>query len=256
MLHDLHHTLLNPDELHTLAARILQIADGVIGEDEYPRSLHDKLGKQVTKFQQAISHEQASALTPELAERDEERDEAFLAFRDIVKGYTRFHDKSKAAAAQEIENLIKERDWSLYRLGYTQESSQLDILLRELANPEMFKHVEELNLRDFYDELLNRHKKFEEVYQERLKEDAADEYPGLVRAKQEIARLMQGMITYLDISADIDPDRFKTASEKVDEAILEITARARARQTRRENEEEVSVNAGADPDAPVDQDVI
>lgn len=231
-------SILSKDELYTSSDRMQQILSNNAIKDPFVGSVLPVLQKNIKDLGIALGKDSSSEFTDELANKDENRDTTFVGLRDYCKAFTNSSDKTKAKAAELLINIFQERGWSIFRLGYSAESSQLNVLIQDLEGEAAQNALAAINATDWLTDLKAAQQAFENTYQEKVSSEAGQDYPLISETRKRIARYMQALLSYIDIQSELNSTGFTELVEKIDEVITDTLSIARARRTRNENENE------------------
>jgi hypothetical protein len=235
-LKDLPFSLLSADEVHTSAGRINQVVLDSGVADPYIEQVRPPLHKSMQALSTAIGSSRASVFTRRLADGDGQRDARFVGFRDYSQAFIYHPDPEKSAAASLLVRLIQNRDWSLHRLGYAVETSQLNGLLNDLQSPEARASIKTIGAETWVTDLEEAQKAFEKLYQEKIDAESKEDYPLISEARKKVIRYLEGLLIYIDMMAELKPETYEPIAVKIDEVIVDVVAVARARRTRKEND--------------------
>ncbi len=197
----------------------------------------------VEAVEQALGRERASSFTAQLAERDQERDDAFVALRDFAKASSSRGKSEVAKAGELIYRIFQRRGLTLYRLGYMQQSAALNLLFEDLSMPAAQNSLEVLQAVSWLDDLRTAHEAFEQTYSEKVSSEARQDYPLLRAARLRLGRHVETLLGCLEVlqrfvEQDGTEAELATLSQltgKVNEIITEVMTVARARRTRESN---------------------
>lgn len=226
-------------ELNIMGSRIIDALGDTFNTYVFIKELIEATAKDLENLNGALGQSKKNKYTQSLEEADTERDDAMIGFRDNVNSFTRSRKPEKKAAANLLVKRIKERGWTLYNLGYVEQSAQMRLLVQDLQTEECQAAIAILGAGELYAEMIETNETFEEMYTQKVDEAAKKDYPTLKDAKAMVNRHLLALVKNIDIiSYDLHSEitTARDAAEKIDTIITEIMATARARKTRRENE--------------------
>jgi len=198
-----------------------------------------KLQNACDELKRVFQREDSSNYTERLAQKNHERNRAFLSLTGYLRGLSRFNIKpEKAAAASNLIRIIEKHGSTLYRLGYTKESAALYSLLKELALAESQEWIREAGAEELCGQLDSVAKSFEELHRIKITKESAIDLPLQNKAMRDVIYRLNFLLTYIDTDAYEDPDTYGTCAMQISEVIDEIMSRVRARRTRHVNEME------------------
>lgn len=224
--------LLKPEEVHTFTFRILTIASSLIHQDEFLASIYPLLQRENDNLSMALGQVRGSKFTSLLAERDSLRDRLFMGFRYYITAFTFHPDEKIANAAQFLENLVEKRGVTLYNLGYTEETSQLNGLLNDLKSPDAQAALVLIQDNYWVTTLTNAQQEFEALYQEKVETEAIQDLPKLTTSKNNVAHYLSRLLQYIDTNRELNPEKYQSVADKIDEVITDVMTIARARKTK------------------------
>ncbi len=230
--------LLNTEECCTLNERLLSIFKTNLSEDSAVEKVipHiEELNADLTAIMARVSN---TELTKEIAEKDNARDIAFIAFRDYCKAFSNMPDPTQAAAAGKLTELIRKLGWTLYSEGYTEQTASLQGLFEALEKPEYAQAVTTINADSLVANMKTNHAAFEDAVALKAQATASqDEIPPASECKQRMNRYLKPLLYYIGLMGDVDSANYANINAKITEAIEDIMTVARARQTRKENQQ-------------------
>lgn len=171
-----------------------------------------------------------------LAVRDDSRDGAFVGLRDFVKAFVSSGSPEKAAAGELLVEIFRSRGWSIFSLGYSAETSQLNVLVNDLETPEAQAALTTIGATVWLDDLKTAQGEFETAYQEKVAAQAGEDYQPIRDGRRQVARYVAALLSYVDLQSDLNPVQFGPVVDKIDEVIVDVVTVARARRTRGGNE--------------------
>lgn len=239
MISDIKVTYFLSYEFSMLGNRIIDTIGDTFNSYLFIKELKETTAKDLENLDGALGKNKKNKYTEALEDKDTERDEAMICFRDNVKSFVRSSKPEKKAAAELVVGFIKKHGWTLYDLGYVEQSAQMKLLIKDLETEESRAAVATLGAGELYDEMVETNTMFEDMYDKKVKEAAKNDYPSLKDAKTALSRHLLALVKNIDIiSYDLHSEitAARDKAQEIDKIITEITARAQARKTRKENE--------------------
>lgn len=240
MIQNLSTSYLLTSELKITAQRITDVvAQSFPGETIVQQLVH-LIREDVDLLEQATARTRTNEFTAELAARDEERDAAFVAFRNYAKAISGRQSPNLAQAGRLIFGLIETRGMSLHRLGYSQQSAALNELFDDLATPEAVQAIDVMQGQAWYDELRHSHTLFENTYQEKVNVESQQDLPHVHTIRKNLSNSLVTLLGVLDAvqRISVGGDRESETDQlvaRVNAITSEIDSSARARRTRQAN---------------------
>ncbi len=156
--------------------------------------------------------------------------------RDFVKAFVSSGSPEKAAAGELLVEIFRSRGWSIFSLGYSAETSQLNVLVNDLETPEAQAALTTIGATVWLDDLKTAQGEFETAYQEKVAAQAGEDYQPIRDGRRQVARYVAALLSYVDLQSDLNPVQFGPVVDKIDEVIVDVVTVARARRTRGGNE--------------------
>ena len=246
MVKDLSVSILSYSELLTTSERIDQIVSETFTEYPFMMKLSGQVKDDVKDMTGSLGKDRTSAFTEKLAEMDAGRDSAFLALRDLAKASVNRSDAQVSAAAQVIINKIKNRGQTLYALGYSDETTALNMLFNDLDAPDVTAAIQTIGAESWYADLKNAQAAFENTYNDKVSSEAQEDYLRLREAFSKLGRHLSLMLDAAGLLQELgEPENIDAVIEQINEVITDVMTTARAHKTR-QTEEESEVPAEAE----------
>lgn len=241
MLNELHASLLSPTELSTTATRMHALVANAKLNEPFIKNLNDMVESDNTDLETALGRYRFSDFTPMMLEKDKARDDAYVALRDYLAACSRRQDPTVVAAANLLVNIFRNRGWTLYNLGYTQESAALKLLFNDLETPEATAALKTLNAEGWYNDVKTTQSAFEEVFNQKITAEARADYPQLHQAKNRLAQHLIILMSCIGVLEEQQADNRTIINlvEQLNQITASVMATARARRTRNENNQEI-----------------
>ncbi|WP_146192217.1 DUF6261 family protein [Marinilabilia rubra] len=240
MIKSINYSILTVEQLYTLTQSLLNICNGMPEPHEVLTPFVAKAKKHFNAFSNAFEVNHKNPYTPLKAQKDSERDEAFVAFRNFVEACSHRRNPEVAQAAVKIMGIINRYGWTLWRSGYKTETAKIDNLVADLeAN-----HIEELSVmgaRDWLDELEAANADFKEVAMKSILQ--AEDDPTLTETRVPLESALRSLLSITELLNESEQTaEMKELIESLNEAITPAMATARAAQTRQQNQASNNIN--------------
>ena len=247
-------TILNTEECYMLNKRLINVFETDLEKEAAVSKVMPNLIELNADLSAILERTNQNAMTKQLAAKDEERNAAFINFRDYCKAYTSEPDPILSAAAKKLTALIREIGWTLYQQGYTEQTASQEALVNALAEPEYAEAITAINATARVSYLQSTNMAFEESLRIKTEIKSRKDIPFIRECKREMVRYLKPLLVYLKLMADVKPDVYSAAVAKIDEAVEYVMTVARARQTRKENlkTKPNTVEALAEPEKPIE----
>ena len=173
-----------------------------------------------------------------VSEADALRDDLFIGFRDSVDAFKRRRDEKLVEAYGTIWPIIEKAGTTLYALGYTVQSGKMEALISDLDKQENQKELKTLRVLDLYNEMKEAQKKFTDIYDARLDEEAQRDFPTLNDTKKKIVPHVNALLNTMEIIHELEPGMHQELIDKLNIITTEVMSSATSRRTREDREEE------------------
>lgn len=224
--------ILKPEELLTLATRTLLFIKPLVPADPFLTEFCPRLEKGTSDLSQALVMTRGSVFTPQIYERDSYRDRRFLGLKNYVLAFTYHPDEKLATAAEELLALIEARGPALYNYGYTEETAQLSGLLDDLQTPKAQAAIALIQT-DFWVTVLSQaQRNFETLYQQKVETEATQALPRIRTSRDELTRNISRLFVYIETNLELNPEKYKSVTEQIDEVMVDVMTIARTRKTK------------------------
>lgn len=236
MIQPFHFSFLLAEELEASAERMLSPIPAALAADPAISPILRMVARDRTALRKALTNTPGSSHTALIAQADEERDDAFVAFRGFCESAERRRAKPEhAAAGERLMRMIRAAGYSLQTLGNSTETGALNALFTALSSTAAVADLTKISATELLDELKTAQTTFETALSGRNTEDT-ESYPALAKARASLGNrlaLLCGMINTLDEldSANTRPE-LDTLIARLNETITEILSPARARRSR------------------------
>lgn len=236
---DLNLRLLNGSETNDFVLKFRTLCAPDQFNDSVLKTLAEQVEELHNKFAQGFERESKDPLTEELANADMQRDRLFNGFKGYVSSLQNSDNSDKATAANKIEKLIRKHGWDAYKMSYSEETTAITNLLKELLD-DYSAEVEILNAAEWINPLDAAQKLFDKLQINRI-EKGAEDVPTLSKYRQVLTQAIKRMITTLESFVLATEDAHLIGIlRKVNELVDTTMTIAHANATRKKNQKIVS----------------
>jgi hypothetical protein len=142
-------------------------------------------------------------------------------------------DSELSKSAFLVMDKIQERGFSLHSYSNVKQSTQLEMLFKELDKvKDAISKIKDAD--NLLNDLIKAQADFERVYSEKVSAESQKVSYSTNDLKKDICYYLNGAISYLDINQSIGPEKYKAVASVVDEIITDIHQNARARNSRKQ----------------------
>lgn len=250
--------LLNVEECYMLNKRLIDVFETDLPRESSVAAVLPHLNELTADLFAILTNiSNSSSLTQQLAEKDNARDAAFISFRDYSKSFLREPDPIQSAAAEKLTQLIQKVGWTLYNQGYTEQTAAEETLIEELGEPEYVEAVKAIKAESRVINLQETNAAFEETLKLKTDAEAGENIPTSYDCRDRMARYLKPLLVYLELMADVIPERYELAATRIDEVIEYVITVAKSRRTRKESQqagvdENPETTAPEEPETPTE----
>ena len=238
MLKELSITYLSPSELLTTSERIDAIISEALSDQPFVTKISGVMKTDLDNLQESMGKDKSSVYTEKLAGKDAERDAAFLALRDFAKANANRSDNQVSSAANLIIGRIKKHGWTLYSMGYSDQTAALNLLFEDLDAPDAVSAMQVIGADSWYADLKNAQAEFENTYKEKVSSEAQEDYLRLREAFTVLGRHLNVLLDTIGLLQELcETENIDTVVEQINEVITDVMTTARARRTRQTEDE-------------------
>ena len=238
MLKELSITYLSSSELLTTSERINVIISEALSEQPFVTRISGVMKTDIGKLQESMGKDKSSVYTEKMAGNDAERDAACLALRDFAKANANRSDNQVSTAANVIINRIKKHGWTLYSLGYSDQTANLNLLFEDLDAPDAVSAMQVIGADSWYADLKNAQAEFENTYKEKVSSEAQEDYLRLREAFTVLGRHLNVLLDTIGLLQELgETGNIDTVVQQINEVITDVMTTARARRTRQTGDE-------------------
>ncbi len=120
--------------------------------------------------------DRGSALTEQLTQLDQERDETLICIGKMADAFFNHHDQEKKLAGERVLKVLDKYGPKIYYLNYQAETSAVENLVLDVTTiPELKQAVELLPMTDLFERLGTKNTAFNQIFLKRVSEEAAAE---------------------------------------------------------------------------------
>ena len=227
MLKQLSHSLLTSEELVKSAERLFQC-----GNNSSFKNILEKRIKKTAEASNQLSEALDESLTNIYASRvqqaDLQRDDAFQAFKYGVLSASYRSERTIKESGETLVEIVRKHGFSLYNLGYIAQSEAMKNLMSELSK--CMNEVSKSGMADLYEEMVSANEHFNDVYHEKLEDEAGKETPQIVVGKREVSKQITLFLNFVELLEDDKEKGVNDLVESLNQVISEIMQEARERQ--------------------------
>ncbi len=171
------------------------------------KALFDNLKAKIPTLDKASQQIRANEETKKLAQLDRVRDYDMQALRDSIRPYKNAKTEAKQAAYSALKTVL-DKYKEVTKDTYEEETSELATLIATLRSEENKKHVGELSIKNFIDELETSNNQFNELFSHRSFQVLQKETFSIRTLRKEISEIYQSLCNYVVTLANIKQDEF------------------------------------------------
>ena len=235
-------SILLSGELYTFAVRTAEVASGSLADKPYVVLLVEQLNAGTADLSIALGRALKSDFTIPLYLKDVTRDNSHKGFYHYVKAYQLSKNPAQAAAAQSLIDILDEFGYTLYKLGYAEETTQLNQLFVRLSTPQATEWLQTLNGTEWLIDLKESQADFEATYQLKVSVEGDINLPLAKDSKDRIEQNLSALLSYVESNTRFEAATYTPVKNKLNEIITDTVAIARARITRAENEAKKNIS--------------
>ncbi|MGQ1909323.1 DUF6261 family protein [Marinifilum sp. RC60d5] len=196
----------------------------------------EKLSVKLEAALAASNRKRASEYTEWLNEKDQRRDDSFLAFRNLMSAFTYRKDESLVAAAEKIILIIKGHGWSLQRGGKKVQSAKMASLIKELSSEENQALLTSLSANDWYADMVTDNTAYDEMLEEKSNLSSNETVYDMSTVYQDLQTACEELFEAVEVLNRISPNEIYTQIATFsNDCTQRYLAAARTRKTKNEN---------------------
>ncbi len=243
MIKTLNYARLSNHLLFTFVKRLLALF-GLISapETSSAKPFIDKTTRTFDAFSKAFENNGADPYTALKAEKDDERDETYLAFRTYIEACSHRLDDNSRRHADTILRVIKKHGWSAWSKGYKRQTAVHSTMFADIRN-NYTDSIDALQASMWLEEAEQTQRNFEAVTQESIKQP---EGPSLSELRPDLIKSLRSLLNMTQLILESDPtDENEKLVADINELIGNTMTSVKATNTRKhnQNEEETSTEA-------------
>jgi len=157
------------EELISLSESIIKIIKNFELDKLQLTQFFNELKKAHQDLEKKNEHYEQSAISENMQFADDNRDNAFVAFRDYIKACNSRLKTDWEAPSQKLLNIIHETGWSLQTEKHKNQTEHLSKLIQKIEHSIEYKDaISHLKANEWFSELLMSHITFERLADEHL----------------------------------------------------------------------------------------
>ena len=235
-IRDLSHSSLTPLELLEAARRLTERTKSTSIESPLVTWFITMLEEGMDKLAAAINKSSKNEFTEELLEKDKVRDASYLCFRFFVKSMQYAATEKERNAADLIDVVLKKHGYSLYRLGYAQQTATVKLMFDDLAQEELVNAIQTIGSEALVERLKSTQTSFEETYQKKVASGSQENYL-VAEEKKAVANNLDTLFRNLEALHKQSPnEEMEGLGAALTEIVTETMSIAKSRQTREKNQ--------------------
>ncbi|MBI9064112.1 MAG: hypothetical protein JEZ14_19155 [Marinilabiliaceae bacterium] len=235
MIESINFSLLSNELLFTLVQRCQSFYQEVDTEQLPLKLFCDKVDTHFQAFGKTFERENSSPYTALKAQKDSERDEAFIGLRNYVEAFTHRQNENCRQPATDVLRVIKRYGWSAWNVGYQKETAILNNLIEELQT-KYGVQIEALQATQWLEELKTAQQTFEAIKKESVSQ--ATDLPTLTETRPKLEEAMRSLLSMTELLNQADANEtFEQLIPHLNALISQTMATAKASATRRKNQE-------------------
>jgi len=209
----------NGDTSALLTLILKALAENNWSEDTYLTPVIEKISAINTALIEALKR---LRIYSQLAEKDHVRDTAIRALFKLVEGYTYIPFVEIKEAALQVNNLLKQYGLSILHLDYSEESANIESLLKDLAKTDLVAAITKLHgISETIEALNAAQKDFEDVALKQAElVSAKKNLASASQLKKEcIVELNANLVDYMNAMAKVKPDSYEASAKTIAQLI-------------------------------------
>ncbi len=197
MIYPINFSLLDSNGLFTFGHRTINVFQGVDLTGTGIEIFLQQAQTNFNLFDKAVARETKNAYTELLAQKDDERDEAFLVFRGHIIACSHYHDPAKRDAANRIITVIQRYGWGAFSFGYIDETAAIKNLTGEL-DEKYSADITLLNAGEWLTNLKTSQQNFETTFTEKAVQPPSG-IPTLKETRPLLVNSLRSLFTMIDL---------------------------------------------------------
>lgn len=226
MLNQFSHSALTPEELVSMAERLIQC----VSKSEHKEILANRIAKTMDAanyLTEALNESLSSVHASRVQQADLERDDAFQAFKYGALSASYRSEFSIKNAGETLVEIVRKQGFSLYNLGYIAQSEAMRTLMADLEQCQ--GEVMVTGIADLQEEMVEANDRFNQIYHEKLDENSDHETPQIVIGKGELSKQITLFLNHVELLEEDHMGGVNVLVDKINELIQDMMAEARER---------------------------
>jgi len=220
---------------------LIEVENTTITENPHFEAMRNKLLENKNVLDAAYGLIRKHELSEALEEDDDGRDNQVRGIFYCLRGFTFSEDLIISKNATILLDLLNAQGTNIVKQGYAEETAILNSFLLKIYAAEYLSIMQSLpGMKSFFDSLKARNERFQNTYQENLRNLAAAD-PGIPASKQrKLTRdvLNNVFIPYVNVMSTALPGEFGELAKVIAEAVERINTNVRTRLSRKKAEQE------------------
>jgi hypothetical protein len=225
--------LLKSGEIAAFGSRLKTILTDAPAGDEHLGLLTGLLAQHTTDIVSAYGSIRENMFTPKLAQADSACDETINRFTRVVHGMCDDYDPAKAEAASIIYAILKKHEFGRTNASYAVQTTTTKAMLMDLDSPDAKAATVKAGVQPAVEEIRRNHLSFETIYQEKIANKAEVREPSISSLMAPLRLDIGEILDHLNSRERVLPAQYATFNKRVNELVIEMSAKAHARQNRK-----------------------
>lgn len=233
MIKSISFSKLSNNLLYTFIKRMLAMFSSFKATDSIQKVYIDKVKEFFDHFALAFENDRSTPYTEIKAQKDSERDDAFIAFRSYIEACSYRKKDGWNDMAGDILAVIRKHGWSLWNLGYKAQTASASALYSEIRNSYM-DQINSLMAEEWLKEAEDSQQTFEQVHKESI--DNTNDGPTVTSTRPALEKSVRSLLQITAMVADTNPSESdNNLINNINELIIETMTVAKAANTRDKN---------------------
>ncbi|MDW3193483.1 MAG: DUF6261 family protein [Cytophagales bacterium] len=227
MLKQFSHSALTPEELVTMAERLIHC----VAKSEHKEILTNRIAKTTDAanyLTEALNESLSSVHASRVQQADLERDDAFQAFKYGALSASYRSELTIKKAGETLVEIVRKQGFSLYNLGYIAQSEAMRTLMTDLEQCQ--GEIMVTGIADLQEEMMEANDRFNQIYHEKLDENSDQETPQIVVGKGELSKQITLFLNHVELLEEDHLGGVSELVENINELIQDMVTQARDRQ--------------------------
>ena len=238
--------LLLNSELTVVAQRLVDATEKALSSESIIQKASEVIRFDIDQVEAALGRVQSSEFTSQIAEQDQQRDDAFVALRDFAKASSSRTNQKVADAGSFIYGIFEARGLTLYRLGYTQQTAAMNLLLEDLSTDEAKEALAAMNGTSWFEDLQSAQAAFEHLVSTKAELESQQGIPPLRISRAALTDSVEALLSCVGVIQRFEERNGDTNTQEalteligtINEITSDAMSIARARRTRDEATDE------------------